>query len=194
MAALVTWRTLYVLCSCFAPRERCCSLARLMRPRAWDAPTSGVRRTLDERLYWRARGYDHYGQQGSCAPYIGALIISVPANVFSFSSLHETLPVFAFAPLHVCAFAPLHLCAFAPLLLSSQCCSGLSTALVAHLLLSLFCSSLCCGLLALCSAFDSALHSPLLLVSVLHLSACFSASLIAWPSTKAMLKFFNQNC
>ena len=73
----------------------------------------------------------------------------------------------ASARLRLCASAPLHLCA--SVLLSSQCCSGLSTTLVAHLLSSLFCSSLCCGLLALCSAFDSALHSPLLLTSALHL-------------------------
>ena len=90
----------------------------------------------------------------SCAPYIGALLASVPASVSLFS-LHETLPVFAFAFLHVCAFALLHLCAFALLF-----CSPLSAALVSALLSSLFCSSLLWSsrsllCIRLCSAFAS---------------------------------------
>ena len=117
------------------------------------------------RLYWRARGYDHHAQHGSCAPYIGALLTSVPASVFSFFSLHETLPVFAFAPLHLCAFAPLF-------------CSTLSASLVSALLSSLICSRLCSALLSAVVFSLSALHSPLLLGSA-SVSALGSSSLVA---------------
>ena len=128
--------------------------------------------TLDVRLSLCARGYSYHAHH--------TLLTSVPASV-SLSSLCTKLC--RFSPLRLCTSAPLHLCAFAPLF-----CSPLSAALFSALLSSLICSRLCsaplcCGCLALCSAFDSALHSPLLLVSALHVSALGSASHVAWPAT-----------
>ena len=96
----------------------------------------------------------------SCAHYIGALLASVPASV-SLSSLCTKLC--RFSPLRLCTSAPLRLCA--SVLLSSQCCSGLTTALVSHLLSSLLCTSLCSALLSalfvslLCSWFRLCLCS-----------------------------------
>ena len=79
--------------------------------------------------------------------------------------------------------------------------SRLCSALVSHLLSSLFCSSLCCGLLALCSAFDSILHSTLLGIRLYSafastprfgsasVSALGAVSLVAWPSTHLLVHY-----
>ena len=99
----------------------------------------------------------------SCAPYIGALLTSVPASV-------SLLSLCGFSPLRLCTSAPLRLCsALLPVLLWSQHCSRRSSALVSVLLFSLLWSSRSLLCTRLCSAFDSALHSPLLLASALHL-------------------------
>ena len=124
----------------------------------------------------------------SCAPYIGALLSSVPASVFLFLSLRtklcrfSPLPLCTSAPLCLCTSAPLRLCsALLSVLLWSQHCSRRSSALVSlrcssgsALPLRLwFCSATRLGVassaFAFASAFDSALHSPLLLASGLHL-------------------------
>ena len=90
----------------------------------------------------------------SFAPYIGALLTSVPASVFSPFFMHETLPVFAFAPLRLCTSAPLRLCSS----LVSLRCSSVLLCLSSLLLLCLssrhrlFCLRLC-FCIRLCSAF-----------------------------------------
>ena len=76
----------------------------------------------------------------SCAPYIGALLTSVPASV-SLSSLSTKLC--PFSPLRLCTSARLHLCAFAPLFCSPHC-----AVLVSALLSSLICSCLCSALVS----------------------------------------------
>ena len=106
----------------------------------------------------------------SCDHYIGALLTSVPASVFLFLSLFTKLC--RFSPLRLCTSAPLRLCTSAPLRLCSALLSVLlwsqhCTALVAHLLSSLFCSSLCCGIHALCS-----LHSTLLCIPLYSFRLC----------------------
>ena len=98
----------------------------------------------------------------SCAPYIGALLASVPASVSSLSSLCTKLC--RFSPLRLCTSAPLRLCTSAPLrfcsallsvLLWSQHCSRRSSALVSVLLFSLLWSSSSLLCIRLCSAFAS---------------------------------------
>ena len=111
---------------------------------------------------------------------LGALPIKERASPASSGSRisrssHRTLPVLGFATLRLCASRLVSVSASRlrlSVLLSSQ--SGLSTALVSHLLSSVLLfsqlwssRSLLC--IRLCSAFDSTLHSPLLLVSALHL-------------------------
>ena len=107
----------------------------------------------------------------SCAPYIGALLASVPASVSHFLSLHETLPVLVFAPLRLCTSAHLRLCASAPLRL---CASVLLSSLCADLLVLLCLSSLVLLSLVSGSALplvsaSHPLHSPLFLHSPLPL-------------------------
>ena len=69
----------------------------------------------------------------SCAPYIGALLASVPTSVFSFLFLHRTLLVLAFAPLRLCASALLSA------LLSSLRCTSLCSSSSLPSALPLFC-------------------------------------------------------
>ena len=131
--------------ACVAPRERQFARARLMQPRAWAAPMSGVRDTRCASLLVRA-----WLQLPRCPPAFRL--------VFSSFSLPETLPVLASAPLQLLRLcASSRLCAFAPLLWTSLC-SSLLSALLFFLLCICFCSRLCLTLVAL----DSNIYSTLL--------------------------------
>ena len=68
VGAYVTWRTCVALHACGAPRERCCSRARLMQPRALAAPVSDVR-------------------VARCAPLLGCVLVSIATTRTVLSAL-----------------------------------------------------------------------------------------------------------
>ena len=118
------------------------------------------------------------------APYIGALLTSVPASV-SLSSRYRT-KLCRFSPLCLCTSAPLRLCsALLSVLLWVQHCSRLSSALVSVLLFSLLWSSRSLLCIRFCFAFDSTPRFGSASVSALG-----SASLVAWPYSIS-LNFIN---
>ena len=127
--------------------------------------------TLDVRLSWSARGYDHHAHH----VLLCSIYRSASRSVFSFFSFARNSAGFS-----LCASAPLHLCASAPLFCS---------ALVSVLLSNLLCSQSSTPLSSLCSALVSA--SRLSLVAhdhnTLNMNAIYSVM-------RFTITVFMQNC